>query len=62
MSMNGRLRALCDLAVGGVRDNAGLHEYDGRIQGLRMQHLEPPAVAHWFSRRQTVAGEPQPSS
>ena len=32
--MNRRLRALCDLAVSGVRDNAGLQEYDGRIQDL----------------------------
>ena len=32
--MDGRLRALCDLAVSGVRENAGRHEYDGRIQDL----------------------------
>jgi transposase len=24
-----------------------------------MQRLKHPALAHWFSRRQTVAGEPQ---
>jgi len=32
--MDKRLRALCDLAVSAVRENAGLHEYDGRIQDL----------------------------
>jgi hypothetical protein len=32
--MDERLRALCDLAVSSVRENAGLHEYDGRIQDL----------------------------
>ncbi len=32
--MDERLRALCDLAVSGVRGSAGLHEYDGRVQDL----------------------------
>ncbi|GGK55659.1 hypothetical protein Ppa06_11500 [Planomonospora parontospora subsp. parontospora] len=29
-----RLRAVCDLSVAGVREMAGRHEYDGRIQDL----------------------------
>ncbi|MGN6245843.1 MAG: DUF885 family protein [Motilibacteraceae bacterium] len=29
-----RLRAVCDLSVSGVREGAGLHEYDGRVQDL----------------------------
>jgi hypothetical protein len=50
--MNGRLRALCDLAVSGVRENAGLHEYDGRIQDL-----SPDGVRAGLAR---LGGEPLP--
>src|SRR5579864_7473984 len=32
--MESRLRAVCDLTVAVVRENAGLHEYDGVIQDL----------------------------
>ena len=32
--MDPRLRAVCDLMVPTVRENAGLHEYDGAIQDL----------------------------
>jgi Bacterial protein of unknown function (DUF885) len=49
-TMNGRLRALCDLAVSGVRENAGLHEYDGRIQDL-----SPEGVRAGLAR---LGGEP----
>jgi hypothetical protein len=51
-AMNGRLRALCDLAVSGVRENAGLHEYDGRIQDL-----SPEGVRAGLAR---LGGEPLP--
>jgi hypothetical protein len=50
--MNGRLHALCDLAVSGVRENAGLHEYDGRIQDL-----SPEGVRTGLSR---LGGDPLP--
>jgi hypothetical protein len=32
--MNQRLRALCDLSMGSVREYSGRHEYDGRIEDL----------------------------
>ena len=32
--MDARVRAVCDLKVAVVRENAGLHEYDGAIQDL----------------------------
>ncbi|MFI6506655.1 DUF885 family protein [Streptosporangium sp. NPDC050855] len=32
--LDGRLRAVCDLTVSGVREMAGRHEYDGMIQDL----------------------------
>src|SRR5665213_457563 len=32
--MDDRLRAMCDLLAADVREGAGLHEYDGRIQDL----------------------------
>src|SRR5215217_8228216 len=32
--MNQRLRALCDLCIGSVREYSGRHEYDGRIEDL----------------------------
>jgi len=32
--MDARLRALCDLHVASVRENAGLHDYDGVVQDL----------------------------
>ncbi|MGV9778810.1 DUF885 family protein [Streptosporangium sp. NPDC003464] len=32
--LDSRLRAVCDLAVADVRETAGRHEYDGRIQDL----------------------------
>jgi hypothetical protein len=32
--MDQRLRAVCDLFVGELREGSGLHEYDGRIQDL----------------------------
>src|SRR6266508_699934 len=49
-TLNGRLRALCDLAVSGVRENAGLHDYDGRIQDL-----SPDGVRSALSR---LGGDP----
>ncbi|HVD15285.1 MAG TPA: DUF885 family protein [Actinomycetota bacterium] len=50
--MDGRLRALCDLAVSGVRENAGRHEYDGRIQDL-----SPEGVKAGLDR---LGGDPLP--
>src|SRR4051812_13604643 len=32
--MNPRLRAVCDLSLPEVREFAGLHEYDGKVQDL----------------------------
>ncbi|MGH8889854.1 MAG: DUF885 family protein [Acidothermaceae bacterium] len=32
--MEPRLRAVCDMFVGDVRESAGLHEYDGKLQDL----------------------------
>src|SRR4029453_11194113 len=32
--MNRRLRALCDLSMSTVREYAGRHEYDGRVEDL----------------------------
>lgn len=32
--MNERLRAVCDLSVATVRENAGLHQYDGVVQDM----------------------------
>ena len=32
--MEDRLRAVCDLMIPLVRENAGLHDYDGVIQDL----------------------------
>jgi hypothetical protein len=32
--MNQRLRALCDLSMGSVREYVGRHEYDGRVEDL----------------------------
>ncbi|HEU4676238.1 MAG TPA: DUF885 family protein [Motilibacteraceae bacterium] len=40
-----RLRAVCDLSVPGVREGAGLHEYDGRVQDL-----SPEAVSAGLAR------------
>jgi hypothetical protein len=51
-TMNGRLQALCDLAVSGVRENAGLHQYDGRIQDL-----SPEGVRAGLAR---LGGDPLP--
>ena len=51
-TMNGRLRALCDLAVSGVRENAGLHDYDGRVQDL-----SPEGVRSGLAR---LGGDPLP--
>jgi hypothetical protein len=33
-ALDRRLRAVCDLSVPGVREGAGLHEYDGQVQDL----------------------------
>jgi hypothetical protein len=35
--MNRRLRAICDLSISTVREYAGRHEYDGRIEDLSPQ-------------------------
>src|SRR5450432_4131657 len=39
-----RLRAVCDLGGGGVRDYGGRHEYDGTVQDL-----SPAGVRHGLS-------------
>ncbi len=33
-TIGARLRAVCDLSLGHVRGNVGLHDYDGRVQDL----------------------------
>ncbi|MQA86250.1 MAG: DUF885 family protein [Streptosporangiales bacterium] len=38
--MDSRLRAVCDLMVAGVREEAGLHEYDGQIQDLSPEGVQ----------------------
>jgi Bacterial protein of unknown function (DUF885) len=48
--MNQRLRALCDLSTSAVREYAGRHEYDGRIEDL-----SPEGVRAALSR---VGGPP----
>jgi hypothetical protein len=60
-----RLRAVCDLLVPEVREYAGLHDYDGRLQDLspagvaaglaRLGGGDPPADAH--DAAQLVAAE-----
>ena len=49
--MDGRLRALCDLAMSGVRENAGRHEYDGRAARRRTRPRRGTGAA---ARRRTV--------
>ncbi|MGH9105026.1 MAG: DUF885 family protein [Acidimicrobiales bacterium] len=43
--MSERLRAVCELAVASVRENAGLHEYDGVVQDM-----SPEGVRQGLSR------------
>ena len=50
--MNDRLRAVCDLMVAEARENAGMHEYDGRVQDL-----SPEGVRAGLAR---LGGAPEP--
>jgi hypothetical protein len=50
--MNQRLRALCDLSMGSVREYVGRHEYDGRVEDL-----SPEGVRAGLTR---VGGPSQP--
>ncbi|HYJ72835.1 MAG TPA: DUF885 family protein [Actinomycetota bacterium] len=50
--MNQRLRALCDLSMGSVREYVGRHEYDGRVEDL-----SPEGVRAGLAR---VGGPSQP--
>ena len=38
--MNQRLRALCDLSMGAVREYVGRHEYDGRVEDLSPERAQ----------------------
>src|SRR5215218_7903480 len=49
--MNQRLRAICDLSIGSVREYSGRHEYDGRIEDL-----SPEGVRAALAR---LGGSPQ---
>ena len=40
--MNQRLRALCDLSMGSVREYVGRHEYDGRVEDLSPEGVRRP--------------------
>jgi hypothetical protein len=51
--MNQRLRALCDLSMGSVREYVGRHEYDGRVEDL-----SPEGVRAGLAR---VGGAPEGS-
>ncbi len=52
--MDDRLRNLCDLFVSDVRENAGLHEYDGQLQDL-----SPTGVATALGKLNSrVSGNP----
>jgi hypothetical protein len=54
--MNQRLRAICDLTAGGVREYVGLHEYDGRVEDL-----SPEGVRAGLARvGRPGLGEPEP--
>src|SRR3954453_17897654 len=50
-----RLRALCDLSVGGVREYAGRHEYDGVVQDL-----SPDGVRGGLAALDHAATGPEP--
>lgn len=52
--MHPRLRAVCDLTVPEVREYAGLHEYDGKVQDL-----SPSGVRAGLAR--LGQGEPEPN-
>ncbi|HEY9243455.1 MAG TPA: DUF885 domain-containing protein, partial [Streptosporangiaceae bacterium] len=54
-----RVRAVCDLNVAEVREYAGRHEYDGRVQDL-----SPSGVRDGLARldRARRAGPPQPDA
>ncbi|PZG21959.1 hypothetical protein C1I98_36840, partial [Spongiactinospora gelatinilytica] len=43
--VDGRLRAVCDLAMADVRESAGRHEYDGRIQDLSPEGVRAGVAA-----------------
>jgi hypothetical protein len=45
-----------------ARDQSSRPCSPSRFKISRCNASNTPALAHWFSRRQTVAGEPQPSS
>ena len=49
--MNQRLRAICDLSIGSVREYSGRHEYDGRVEDL-----SPEGVRAALAR---LGGSPQ---
>jgi hypothetical protein len=53
--MDDRLRAVCDLMVPTVREMAGLHEYDGRVQDLSPDGVRRGLAALAHARRR---GEP----
>src|ERR1044071_1026466 len=51
--MDDRLRAVCDLMMPTVREMAGLHEYDGRVQDLSPDGIRRALTAVDTARRNT---------
>ncbi|MGW5354923.1 DUF885 family protein [Streptomyces sp. NPDC004031] len=51
--MDDRLRAVCDLMMPTVREMAGLHEYDGRVQDLSPDGIRRALAAVDTARRNT---------
>lgn len=51
--MDDRLRAVCDLMMPTVREMAGLHEYDGRVQDLSPDGIRRALAAVDAARRNT---------
>lgn len=56
-SMDDRLRAVCDLMVPTVREMAGLHEYDGRMQDLSPEGVRSGLSAMERARREQPSAE-----
>ncbi len=54
--LNPRLRAVCDLSIAEVREQAGRHEYDGQIQDL-----SPDGVQQGLSRLVGAAAAASPT-
>lgn len=60
--MDDRLRAVCDLMVPTVREMAGLHEYDGRMQDLSPEGVRSGLAALERARREEPPAEGAPDA